>query len=189
MNELETIKKGKFDNPVLEEMRTIVGKQTNNFANDSGITDVKYDMTATLEERGISKDDYIKQFGSINRSELDCVKNMVKLIGGSTTSNPDKERKKKLLQMKAKAALALLTLQSNLGYNNDELDNKYNVDQDVKYKGRKYTITEMNEFERYGSKQWYYTIVKYRYAEDWDNDDFDDDERQVSEDTLNVYNK
>ena len=93
------------ENPVLKEMVRIVKTQTH-FGTE------KFNMQPVVEERGVDKDKYLKEYGTYNRSEQDAVIHLAsKLQSGG--DDEDLEMEILIAEAEAEALILLLKLGKN----------------------------------------------------------------------------
>ena len=113
---LETVQNAKFpDTPegrILADSQKKIGDITDNFTNPGNISTTKIDLTKTVEDAGLTVQQYESVFGSIKRSEADAV---LYIADQATQTKPaadsdDKAKKLKLAKAKMKMAAARLKL-------------------------------------------------------------------------------
>jgi len=110
---LEIIKRADFKpdtqrKKVFADLKEIISEKTENFKFPENISSTKIDMSAVIEERGIDKQRYITEFGSIKRSEKDTVLYLAENLKSFT--NNDKDKKAKMFKLKMKMAKAKMKL-------------------------------------------------------------------------------
>ncbi len=118
---LETVQNAKFpDTPegrILADSQKKIGDITDNFTNPGNISTTKIDLTKTVEDAGLTVQQYESVFGSIKRSEADAVQYVADQAAQTAAPQPkpadgsdDKAKKLKLAKAKMKMAAARLKL-------------------------------------------------------------------------------
>ena len=85
------------EDKIHSEMKDIISEITDKFQNPENISEKKYDMSETLQAKGIDKELYKKKFGSVQRSEVDSVLYLAKtlLINDNALEEKPKQPKAK----------------------------------------------------------------------------------------------
>lgn len=113
---IEIIKKADFSadtkiNKVCNNLRELIARKTNNFANPEKISSDKADMTTIIEKRGYTVAEYKRIIGDVRRSEADVVLAFADRIKGKKSKKAESETaEEKRLRLEAEAAEAELEL-------------------------------------------------------------------------------
>lgn len=106
---LETVQNAKFpDTPegrILADSQKKIGDITDNFTNPGNISTTKIDLTKTVEDAGLTVQQYESVFGSIKRSEADAVQYIADQATQTKPAADSDDKAKRLRLAKAKIML------------------------------------------------------------------------------------